>query len=167
MRRHAMRRIKSQARQNGMVLVISLILLLIMTLLAIASMQDSTLQERMAGNAHDQQSAFQSAEAALRAGERYLQGSVIGPFNNTNGLYDSSLAPLDWRNAASWIADTSITQTVQSPQYLIELLPADAQESETLEAAVTVPDTRLYRITARGFGLTTDSVVTLQSIYRR
>lgn len=162
-----MRRIKTQTRQNGMVLVISLILLLVITLLAIASMQDSTLQERMAGNAHDQQSAFQSAEAALRTGERYLHGSVIGPFDNTNGLYDSTLAPLDWRNAASWITDSSITQTAQSPQYLIELLPADAQESETLEAAVTVPETRLYRITARGFGLTTDSVVILQSIYRR
>lgn len=167
MRRLAMRRIKSQTRQNGMVLVISLILLLVMTLLAIASMQDSTLQERIAGNAHNQQSAFQSAEAALRTGERYLQGSAIGPFDNTNGLYDSTLAPLDWRNAASWITDSSITQTAQSPQYLIELLPADAQELETLEAAVTVPDTRLYRITARGFGLTTDSVVILQSIYRR
>ena len=100
-----MRRIKSQTRQNGMVLVISLILLLVMTLLAIASMQGSTLQERMAGNAHNQQSAFQSAEAALRTGERYLQGSAIGPFDNTNGLYDSTLAPLDWRNAASWITD--------------------------------------------------------------
>jgi len=162
-----MRRIKTQTRQNGMVLVISLILLLVMTLLAIASMQDSTLQERIAGNAHNQQSAFQSAEAALRTGERYLQGSAIGPFDNTNGLYDSTLAPLDWRNAASWITDSSITQTAQSPQYLIELLPADAQELETLEAAVTVPDTRLYRITARGFGLTTESVVILQSIYRR
>src|SRR3546814_12468600 len=59
--------------QNGSALIISLVFLLILTMIGIASIQDSTLQERMAGNERDKNLAFQAAEAALRVGEDHLR----------------------------------------------------------------------------------------------
>jgi type IV pilus assembly protein PilX len=41
------------SRQRGAVLIVSLVFMLILTIIAAASMQSSTLQERMAGNAKD------------------------------------------------------------------------------------------------------------------
>ncbi|WP_459203304.1 PilX N-terminal domain-containing pilus assembly protein, partial [Pseudomonas fragariae (ex Marin et al. 2024)] len=38
------------ARQGGMVLLVSLVFLLLLTLLGISSMQNATLQEKMAGS---------------------------------------------------------------------------------------------------------------------
>lgn len=52
-------------RQQGFVLVVSLILLLILTILAIGAASSSSLQSRMAANAQDMNLAFQSAESGL------------------------------------------------------------------------------------------------------
>ena len=67
-------------RQKGAALVTSLIILLMLTLMGVAAMQTTTLEEKMAGNLRNENLAFQAAEAALRAGEAYLQGFAIGPF---------------------------------------------------------------------------------------
>lgn len=61
------------ARQRGAILVISLLLLLVMTVLALAASQTTRLQERMAGNARDTDQAFQAAEAGLRAAEASVE----------------------------------------------------------------------------------------------
>lgn len=54
-----------KTQQQGMVLVISLVMLLLMTLLAISASTSSSLQERMANNAQETNIAFQAAESAL------------------------------------------------------------------------------------------------------
>ncbi|MBK1647901.1 pilus assembly PilX family protein [Rhabdochromatium marinum] len=59
--------------QQGMVLVIGLIFLLLMTVIGVTSIQTTTLDERMAGNLRDKNIAFQAAEAALREGEGWLE----------------------------------------------------------------------------------------------
>src|SRR5262245_66634802 len=64
-------------RQRGAVLVVSLLLLLVMTVLALGASQATRMQERMAGNARDRDMAMQSVEAALRAGERYIGAPSI------------------------------------------------------------------------------------------
>src|SRR3546814_12700111 len=69
---HAMNKARlprSAAQQRGVALVIVLILLLVMTLLGLASMRGTLLEERMSGNLFDRSLAFQAAEAALRPGE--------------------------------------------------------------------------------------------------
>ncbi|WP_341303805.1 pilus assembly PilX N-terminal domain-containing protein [Pseudomonas sp. TMP25] len=48
-----------------MVLLVSLILLLILTILAITAASTSTLQQRMASNAQEQNTSFQAAESGL------------------------------------------------------------------------------------------------------
>lgn len=56
-------------RQRGMALLVSLIFLLLLTMLGIASMQSATLQEKMAGSVTQRNTSFQTAEAVLRLGE--------------------------------------------------------------------------------------------------
>ncbi len=51
--------------EHGIVLLVSLVILLMLTLLGLAVMNMSTLQERIAGNATMQNRAFQGAESAL------------------------------------------------------------------------------------------------------
>lgn len=52
-------------QQQGMVLLVSLILLLLLTILAITAASTSSLQQRMASNAQEQNTAFQAAESGL------------------------------------------------------------------------------------------------------
>ncbi|MFK5947321.1 MAG: PilX N-terminal domain-containing pilus assembly protein, partial [Methylococcales bacterium] len=50
-------------KQTGVVLVVSLIMLLLLTLIGITGTQVTSLEEKMAGNARDQNIAFQAAES--------------------------------------------------------------------------------------------------------
>lgn len=67
----------SQARQAGAVLYTGLVILILLTLLGLASMSGVVLQERMAGNHRVNQSAFQNAEARLRLAERDFLASAL------------------------------------------------------------------------------------------
>ena len=49
-------------RQRGVVLLVSLMLLLMLTILALTATNRSTLQERMPANSQDSNLAFQAAE---------------------------------------------------------------------------------------------------------
>lgn len=61
------------AKQRGMVLLVSLVFLLLLTLLGISSMQNATLQEKMAGSVTARNQSFQMAESALRIGESAIK----------------------------------------------------------------------------------------------
>ncbi len=56
-------------KQSGSVLILSLVLLIIMTILALSSMNNTIMEEKMAGNLFRGGLAFQAAETALREGE--------------------------------------------------------------------------------------------------
>ena len=80
--------------QAGAVLIVSLVLLLVLTILGVSGVQNTTMEERMAGNYRDRFSAFQAAEAALRVGERAV--GVYTTFiamdfesGNSDGAYDA------------------------------------------------------------------------------
>lgn len=53
--------------QDGVALVTSLVILLVLTVLGIAAMRTSSLEERMAGNVQDAIHAFEAAESGLNA----------------------------------------------------------------------------------------------------
>jgi len=55
-------------RQRGVALVIALLLFLVVTIVGIAGIRGTILQERMAGGAYDREIGFQAAEAALMLG---------------------------------------------------------------------------------------------------
>ena len=69
----------SKQHQRGAVLAVSLILLLVLTVLGVATMDTSGLELKMASNNRDRQVAFQAAEAALFAGEQIIQTTVYNP----------------------------------------------------------------------------------------
>jgi type IV pilus assembly protein PilX len=65
---------QNKQKQEGIVLFMSLVMLLLLTVLGVSSIQTTSLQQRMARNANDGNLAFQAAELALRDGENLLQG---------------------------------------------------------------------------------------------
>jgi type IV pilus assembly protein PilX len=62
-------------REQGAALIVGLLLLLVMTIIGIAAMRGTTLQERMSANNQQQMITFQSAEAAINS----VWGKVIQP----------------------------------------------------------------------------------------
>jgi Tfp pilus assembly protein PilX len=60
-------------RQQGAVLVVGLVILLVVTTLGISGQQSTVLQERMAGNLRQNNIAFQAAESALQAALSYVE----------------------------------------------------------------------------------------------
>lgn len=54
-------------------LLVSLVFLLLLTLVGVSSMQNATLQEKMAGSVTLRNKTFQAAEAVLRLGESKIQ----------------------------------------------------------------------------------------------
>ena len=67
--------------ERGAVLIVSLIMLSVVTMLALSSMQMSTMQVRMAKNFQDGMSAFSEAENGLSDARHQLEDdlTVAGP----------------------------------------------------------------------------------------
>ena len=65
-------RLRGARRSRGMVLITSLLLLVIVTLLALAMFHGVGLEYRIAGNNMDKQRALQAAESAQEYGEQWL-----------------------------------------------------------------------------------------------
>ena len=167
------------ARQAGVVLFVALILLLILSLLGVTAARMQTSEERMARNEDNHQIGAQAAEAALRFGESGIAtGTVSFPSSNPG-----MLAPTSWNvdpmSLVTWSAPatvmtyagpalTSLPAAAQSPELVIELLPAVSGKGGNL--AVTsltgnsAPAT-VYRLTAQGVGADGTSTTMLQSIY--
>lgn len=164
--------------QRGAVLIVSLMILVILTLLGITAMQTTTFQEKMAGNMRSRELSFQAAEAALRQGEAFLEGAGLLDFKatlNAKGLYqaptvgmDPWWSTIDWDSSDSVPFDQDIAGTVARPRYIIEDLGvAQTSSVKNIAAGTPLPQTRIYRITARGVGGTAGVVVILQSTYVR
>lgn len=62
---HTLNRAPLIKHQQGAVLILSLIILLVMTLIGLASMNTSLMQEKMANNAQKTNVTFQAAESAV------------------------------------------------------------------------------------------------------
>ncbi|WPC04408.1 pilus assembly PilX N-terminal domain-containing protein [Pseudomonas benzenivorans] len=75
----------SPHKQSGMVLVVSLLLLLMLTLIAISAANQSSLQLRIASNSEQQNAAFQAAESGLQQWTAEYFGAA-----------DNSAFPDDW-----------------------------------------------------------------------
>lgn len=162
-------------RQQGAVLVISLIILLVLTILGIAAMQSTTMEEKMAGNARNRDLAFQSAEAALREGEAYVENlTTTTGFSGAGGLYSEADPDPDWTSTAAWTSARtygsyggSVIQGVaQQPKYYIKIVAVVSAPRTSKVLPPNVGGTvTIFRITAKGWGSTTNSQVVLQSRY--
>lgn len=163
-------------KQNGLALIVSLIMLLLMTLLAVSSMRTTILEEKMAGNYKDRNTAFQAAEAGIRAGEGYLRTTMVLPTfdGSTAGLYQPATPPnmavwqtVDWTDIVNEVvAYVGLSEVAEQPNYIIEELQPVAEPGGTLEVG-TALENRFYRVTSQAVGGTETAVVMLQSTYKR
>ena len=167
-----------------MVLVVSLIILVIVTLLAISALRVTTLEERMAGNTRDRHLAFEAAEYALREAQDFLSAPVLPAFTVSGGSSGGWFTGLDtsptgqsednywmlthpWSTKSVVAAKTTAVLTNQSqPRYVIEEFPAIPCKSDSLKWPPPQPR-NVYRVTARGTGRTTDAEVMLQMWFDR
>ena len=164
-----------QSKQQGVILIISLVMLLLLTLIAMSGMQTTTLEEKIAGNKRNRNLAFQAAESALREAEQWIQGSntAFNPLKLSNGPFqgaDCSNGLCPTTSPAIWaVADfnwsvkgrsyTGVLQTIsQQPRYVIELLEQKVNVDSNKMSA-------LFRITAMAWGSDPNVVVQLQSLY--
>lgn len=129
--------------QRGIALATALILLIVVTLIGLAAIRGTTLQQRMTANFYDREIGFQSAEAALRAGEARLSDTtnplLDGEFRNcqvegatavvclANPFSDPNLAAALIQDVADAPDETSFgfeasANAAGQPQYVIELL---------------------------------------------
>ena len=74
-------------------LIVSLMLLLMLTLMGLAALQSTTLEEKMASNAGEQGVAFQGAELALRMAEAEIRNSTSGGLRFTTKYPGSATDP--------------------------------------------------------------------------
>ncbi|MCU0809885.1 MAG: PilX N-terminal domain-containing pilus assembly protein [Thiobacillaceae bacterium] len=163
------------ARQQGIALIMGLMFLVVLTLLGMAAMRGTILEERMAGNARDRDLAFQSAEAALRAAELEITGATLQPFAagtaRTPRIADGTLNDYwqtthDWPNqsvAVGWQPEG----TNEVPRYVIEELGVTAGGGTGGLGVGALNDEGVYRVTARGVGSSANTVVILQAVYER
>lgn len=161
-------------RQTGMALITGLIFMVVLTLLALAAMRTTTLEERMSGNTRDRDLAFQAAEAALRAGEQVLQGATLPAFaSGTSYTPRISAGTLStyWQNTHPWatqsVAAWQPAGTSAAPQYVIEEMGATGGGGGGGLGIGALNDEGVYRVTARGVGRSANTVVILQAVYQR
>ncbi|XKH00085.1 hypothetical protein LG325_08165 [Marinobacter nauticus] len=129
-------------KQNGAALILSLLLLLVLTLLALSSMQGSVMQQRMVSGLTGGIQSLEIAESGLRDAEEVLETMSIPTvfnipaiFDGTNGLYGSDDTPpdslsYDWANSTD-VRDADAIGGV-TPRYFIQHL-GDAVTEEQLD----------------------------------
>lgn len=177
----------SSRKQRGVVLIVALIFLVVMTMLILASVRGTVMQERMASNLYDRSLAFQAAEAALREGERFVletspKPTAIGCDSNGNCSEPDPDEPPAWQVEDNWETAHSVEDAHDhvieigdlpvAPQFLVELLADDMPEVNLCATTAIDPDAPCYggpeglryRITARS-GEAGRAVVILQSVF--
>ncbi len=158
----------SLAAERGSALILSLIFLVIMTLIAVSAMRDTTLQERMAGNLRDRSLAFQAAEASLRDGETWL----LSPAGRlaSGVLLDEIADPATWDGAAPAPTQAASLGFIDgglhsaNPQFHVS--PARIARASGASLDISAPGqmiTSSHDVTSRGIGGTDTSVVVLQT----
>ncbi|MBL8765489.1 MAG: hypothetical protein JNM07_14640, partial [Phycisphaerae bacterium] len=90
-------RAPAAAPQRGISIMVSLVLLVVVTLIALGSMRGVVMQARMSGASHDRSLSFQAAEAALReavarSGLRQVQVMAPGAEQGAQGTPPVALA---------------------------------------------------------------------------
>ena len=173
--------IRPPRRERGAVLVVSLIMLLIVTLIAVSSMQGTIMEEKMAGNTRDRNLAFQTAESSLREAETYVDGlASMGTFTGSGGLYgltDSEpyyATSTTWSDTLNHVVGSAPHGSYDAPRYFIKLYTivkggnAGALNMSGYGDNKGTGDITIFKVTARSTGGSADSAeVMLRSYYGR
>jgi len=177
----------SQQQQAGTVLVFSLLMMLALTIIGISGIGNSVMEEKMVGGMRDRNNAFQAAEAALKRGQQFFtplvgtaafDGSAgqLGPHDADPNVWD----PMSWTdlNSKSYldpivtVADpTSLPNVSAQPRYILKYL-GDTQTN--IRRSLNIggygeqrdgSKVSNFRVTARGVGKDSGSVVILEAYF--
>ncbi len=147
--------------ESGAALFVCLVFLLIMTIVGLAGMQNTSLQEKMAGHLRDSDLAFQAAESALKVGEASMANGIPifvctsatdGLYMNSNpGTTEDCPTYLGWPsntqanqyspdNENFWVGNTDVLMLGSSqfnnlssqPKYVMEVLSPGASVDQAL-----------------------------------
>jgi len=182
--------INSRQKQQGVALVISLIILISLTMLGLTSIQRTTTDLAMAGNQREVTLMFQAAEVGLISAENHAEGltsnaDVDAP---ADGLYtvlanDPGYTSPDYYDKNGWenssqtaknaLGNDTTLDASEQPRYIIEYLGDRAQNALAgvniggYGTQQTGDIVSIYRTTARGAGLTGLSFRFVQSYFGR
>lgn len=182
-------------RQQGVALVVALVLLVLVTLVGLAAIRGTTMQQKMASNLYDREIAFQSTEAALRAAAAAIltNSAVIARNCGAGGVLCQGDPFTDTANPVAASAIITVPQGTGSGQYSADTVAA-GQPQYIIENMGDWPDPNLnvgynqsanaaqygaqgtatsaiyYRITARSSNPTNTgdrAIVTLQAMVKQ
>jgi type IV pilus assembly protein PilX len=176
--------------QSGMSLFPALMFLLVLSVIGVAALNSTLMQEKMVSNTKDTNLAFQAAEAGLRDAEadviKNITGGTVFSAACARGLctppstwaspssLDISKA-IDWSNSGltrsygAYTSSTALPDVAAQPQYVIEklsTLPIGPGGS----AGIGLPGLPLnggaaYRLTVLATGVRAETRVILQSTF--
>ncbi len=170
---------ESAFAQRGAILVVTLLFMTILTILGITALSSGVLEEKMARNTREYNTALQAAEAALQdarfdligLGTRnpVIIGSVGFAVNCTAALcvMAASGSPHVWEDETNW---TDVARSARYGQYTNNLaLPVApspggvvAPPRYLIEYMAPEASQHRYRVTARAWGATTNTMVMVQ-----
>ena len=144
--------------QRGWVLVIGLVILVMLTILSMALMKTTRLEEKMAGATRDMNLSFQAAETALRAAETFieLQADASG-FDTLPDTPEDPFTDDYWDDAE--VIDGELEGVALPPRYMIKKLEKIDDEDDT--------EPTVFHVTVRGTGGTNNRATLLRSHYAK
>ena len=169
-------------KQQGVALVVSLIILVSLTMLGLTSIQRTTTDLAMAGNQREIGLMFQAAEVGLVSAENFISNSNSnGDFDNPSGgmhtvrADDPGYYSPDYFDDSTWTTSSRTAATTlnayEQPRFMIEYL---GDRSQNPLAGVNIGGygtqqtgevVSIYRSTSRGVGLTGNSFRFVQSYF--
>ncbi len=185
---------KSARHQAGAVLITSLVLMSIITIIGLTVMRSNTTDISIHKSMKNRTNAFQCAEAALRAGELWLDNEItVSPTavmtapvqankevwsSQANAMKDLFNTDSAWWTANGWVyGDGGATRTmintvfgtgcVQEPRFIVESLGtfADSKAKEIDSLAKEGVD--WFRISGFSVGTENNASVILQTTYAK
>jgi type IV pilus assembly protein PilX len=172
-------------QQRGWILVIGLVVLVMLSIIAIALMRTTMMEEKMAGANRDINLSFEAAETALRGAEIFIENQSDDSLFATTGtgLYaqgtsddDIERPPFEldsWKpeNNHSIALSSAPVGVTSAPRYMIKKVGESGDEGSLNLGGYGETDLSqksvIYRITARGTGGNDSTQTVLRSHYAR
>lgn len=185
-------RTPAPARQRGLVLISSLLLLLIITIIAVSMFRSFGIQERIAGNIREKQRATHAAEVAMQYAEWWLTfgSNSLQPAIGCTTLLSANLGEGQICSStlqSAGIEPASVPWTVSGAQVGVSYVPLQSDTALEMNVQYTNPAPNTYaqapvfyisflgtcadgqgscyQIDSVGYGGTTSAVSVVESTY--
>ena len=177
------------SKQTGAVLITSIVLLIIFTMLGVATMRTNITDITVQDGIKNRNNAFQCAEGALRAGEVWL-GDLSGPAYSVDAnpsqsnseVWEANLTAIRnpslqldglWADdTKTWSYGTNLMDAdanigcEKDPRYFVEAMGAVSSASDSLDyESMAKGKSAMYRVTSYSTGMDDSATVVLQTTY--